>query len=58
VRSARGRRIEVSFGQPVTIAGVTVAPGDCVVGDGSVLVVVTAAEVLDRRYESLLEVNR
>jgi regulator of RNase E activity RraA len=83
--TARGRLVERSFGEAVTIGGVTVAPGDWVVGDASGVVVLPAGEVerivetahslarreaemrralasgrpavevLDRRYETLLE---
>src|SRR5215469_16476118 len=44
-RTARGRIIEVSTGQPVTIGDVTVAPGDYVLADGSGIVFIAAAEI-------------
>jgi 4-hydroxy-4-methyl-2-oxoglutarate aldolase len=43
-RTARGRIIEVSSGAPVTIGGVAVAEGDCVVADGSGVVFVKAGD--------------
>jgi 4-hydroxy-4-methyl-2-oxoglutarate aldolase len=43
--TARRRLVEVSSQQPVTIAGVTVAPGDFVLADGSGVVVVAASDV-------------
>lgn len=49
LRTARGRVYEVSYGQPVRVGGVDVAPGDLVFGDGTGLVVVpqgAAEEVL------------
>ncbi len=45
VRTARARVHEVSANQPVSLAGTTVEPGDYVVGDGSGIVVIPAAEV-------------
>lgn len=49
--SARGRIVQGSFGEPVMIAGVRVAPGDLLIADGSGTVFVPrarAAEVVDR----------
>jgi len=49
-RTARGRITQVTADEPVEIAGVTVAPGDLVIADGSGVVFVPAgraAEVLD-----------
>jgi len=40
--TARGRAVEESFNQPVTIAGVPVQPGDLVLADGSGVVFVPA----------------
>jgi 4-hydroxy-4-methyl-2-oxoglutarate aldolase len=40
--TARGRQVEVSCGEPVVVEGVTVAPGDLVLGDGSGVVIVPA----------------
>lgn len=44
VRTARGRVHEVATNAPVTIAGVTVSPGDYVIADGSGSVFLSAAE--------------
>ncbi|HEY3916578.1 MAG TPA: hypothetical protein VGL83_02235 [Stellaceae bacterium] len=44
-RTARGRIIEVSTGEPVTIGEVTVAAGDYVLADGSGVTFVPAAEI-------------
>jgi 4-hydroxy-4-methyl-2-oxoglutarate aldolase len=52
--TARGRQIEVSCGEPVVVEGVTVAPGDLILGDGSGVVVIpadAADEVLDAADE-------
>jgi 4-hydroxy-4-methyl-2-oxoglutarate aldolase len=52
--TARGRQVEVSCGEPVVVEGVTVAPGDLVLADGSGVVVVpadAADEVLDAADE-------
>jgi 4-hydroxy-4-methyl-2-oxoglutarate aldolase len=60
VRTARARVHEVSANQPVSLAGTTVEPGDFVVGDGSGVVIVPAAEaerVVDKA-EQLLERER
>ena len=49
-RTARGRVHEISCGQPIEIAGVTVRAGDLVLADGSAVLVVSAgsaAQVLD-----------
>lgn len=43
-RTARGRAIEQSMGEPVTIRGVRVQPGDLVLADGSGVVFLPAAE--------------
>lgn len=57
-RTARGRAIEESFNEPVTIAGVAVHPGDLVIADGTGVVfiaatraaeVITAAEQITAR---------
>lgn len=55
-RTARGRVHEQSTGEPVHIAGITVRTGDLVVGDGSGVVVVSAAQELEviERAEALL----
>ena len=44
VRTARGRVHEQSCGEPVSLAGITVHPGDVIVADGSGVVVIPAAE--------------
>lgn len=44
-RTARGRIIEVSTGEPVTVGDVTVSPGDYVLADSSGVVFVPAAEI-------------
>lgn len=44
VRTARGRAHEVSTGEPVTLSGVRVSPGDLVAADGSGIVVIPSAE--------------
>ncbi|WP_329406744.1 demethylmenaquinone methyltransferase [Nocardia vinacea] len=41
--TARGRTTEHSWGQPVELGGVTVAPGDLVLGDSGGVVVIPAA---------------
>lgn len=43
-RTARGRVVELSWNEPVDIAGVRVRPGDYVIADGSGVVFVSAAE--------------
>jgi len=43
--TARRRLVEVSSQEPVTFAGVVVAPGDFVLADGSGVVVVPAADI-------------
>ena len=40
--TARGRAVELAWGEPVEIAGITVAPGDLVLGDAGGVVVVPA----------------
>lgn len=45
--TARGRQAEVGWNTPVDIAGVTVAPGDLVVADGSGVVFVPAGHAAD-----------
>lgn len=42
--TARGRIVEASFGEPVTIGGVAVATGDLVIADSSGVVFVPAAQ--------------
>ena len=44
-RTARGRLVEVGTNVPVMVGDVSVSPGDYVVGDGSGVVFVTAAEI-------------
>ena len=44
-RTARGRIIEVSTGQPVTIGDVTVSDGDYVLADGSAVTFVPSAQI-------------
>jgi 4-hydroxy-4-methyl-2-oxoglutarate aldolase len=45
--TARGRQAEVGWNTPVQVAGVTVAPGDLVVADGSGVVFVPAGRAAD-----------
>lgn len=45
--TARGRYVELSFGEHVTISGVPVDPGDWVVGDATGIVVIPAGRVED-----------
>lgn len=56
VRTARARIHEVSTGEPVSLAGVKVSPGDYVAADGSGVVVIPAgeAEKVVAQAESLL----
>jgi 4-hydroxy-4-methyl-2-oxoglutarate aldolase len=42
-RTARGRAIEESFNEPVTVAGIAVSPGDLVIADGTGVVFIPAA---------------
>lgn len=42
-RTARGRLAETGWNEPVQVAGLTVAPGDLVVADGSGVVFIAAA---------------
>lgn len=42
-RTARGRAIEESFNEPVSIAGITVRAGDLVIADGTGVVFIPAA---------------
>ncbi len=44
-RTARGRIVEVATGEPIDVGGVTVAPGDYAVADGSAAVFVAQAEI-------------
>jgi 4-hydroxy-4-methyl-2-oxoglutarate aldolase len=44
-RTARGRIVEAACNEPITIAGVPVAPGDFVIADGSGVVFVKAGEI-------------
>ncbi|HWE71772.1 MAG TPA: RraA family protein [Stellaceae bacterium] len=44
-RTARGRIIEVSTGQPVSIGDVTVSDGDYVLADGSAVTFIPAAQI-------------
>lgn len=50
-RTARGRIVEISTNEPVTIGDVTVSPGDFVVADGSAVVFVRAQDI-DRVLEA------
>jgi len=45
-RTARGRIVEVSTNEPVTVGDAAVAPGDYVIADGSAVVFVAAADIL------------
>jgi regulator of RNase E activity RraA len=44
-RTARGRTVEVSWGDPIEIGGLRVAPGDFVVADSTGVVFIAAADV-------------
>jgi 4-hydroxy-4-methyl-2-oxoglutarate aldolase len=44
-RTARGRIVEVSTNEPITVGDVTVVPGDYVVADGSAVVFVAQSEI-------------
>jgi regulator of RNase E activity RraA len=44
-RTARGRIVEVSTGEPIVVGDVTVTPGDYVVADGSAVVFVAQREI-------------
>ena len=44
--TARGRLVQVSTNQPITVGDVTVAPGDYVVADGSAVVFVAQKEII------------
>ncbi|HEY2484411.1 MAG TPA: hypothetical protein VGI36_04645 [Candidatus Binataceae bacterium] len=65
--TARGRIVEKSWNEPITVDGVTVAPGDLVVADGSGVVFVAAgqaeavvgvAETIARREAAMAEAVR
>jgi 4-hydroxy-4-methyl-2-oxoglutarate aldolase len=45
-RTARGRIVEVSTNEPITVGDVTVSPGDFVIADASAVVFVPAPEIL------------
>lgn len=55
--TARRRLVEVSSQEPVKVAGVSVAPGDFVLADGSGVVVVPAADV-ERVLEAAGQIAR
>jgi 4-hydroxy-4-methyl-2-oxoglutarate aldolase len=66
-RTARGRIVEVSTGEPIRVGDVTVSPGDYVVADASAVVfvaagaiaaVVEAAEFIARREALMAEALR
>jgi regulator of RNase E activity RraA len=44
-RTARGRIVEVSTGEPIRVGDVTVSPGDYVIADASAVVFVAAAAI-------------
>jgi 4-hydroxy-4-methyl-2-oxoglutarate aldolase len=44
-KTARGRIVEVSTGEPIDVGGVTVSPGDYAVADGSAAVFVAQADI-------------
>lgn len=44
-RTARGRIVELATNEPVTIGEITVAPGDCVIADGSAVVFVRSGDI-------------
>lgn len=54
--TARGRVIEIGFGEPVTIGGIATAPGDWFFGDGSgaLLIPATRAEEIVATAETLM----
>ena len=65
--TARGRIVEKSWNEPIKVGGVTVAPGDLVVADGSGVVFVAAgqaqavigvAETIARREAAMAEAVR
>ncbi len=56
-RTARGRTREVTFNEPVVVAGVTVSPGDLVVADATGVVFVPAA-IVDEVLATALEIVR
>ncbi len=65
--TARGRQVEVAWNTPVDMAGVTVAPGDLVVADGSGVVfmpaeraadIITAAERIAAREAAMADLLR
>jgi regulator of RNase E activity RraA len=45
--TARGRAVEESTNEPISIGGVTVSPGDLVIADGSGVVFIAAAQAAD-----------
>jgi 4-hydroxy-4-methyl-2-oxoglutarate aldolase len=66
-RTARGRIVEVSTGEPIRVGDVTVAPGDYVIADASAVVfvaqvdiarVVEAAELIARREALMAQALR
>lgn len=44
-RTARGRIVEVSTGEPITVGDVKVSPGDYAVADGSAVVFIAQSEI-------------
>ena len=44
-RTARGRVVEVATGEPITVGGIEVSPGDYVVADGSAVVFIAQHEI-------------
>jgi regulator of RNase E activity RraA len=52
--TARGRAVELSWGEPVEIAGIPVAPGDLILGDSGGIVVIPA----NRAQEVLADAER
>ena len=57
VRTARARVYEESCGEPVSLSGVTVHPGDIVMADGSGVAVLAAGEA-ERVVERAEQINR
>ena len=55
--TARGRIAELATNEPITLAGIVVAPGDLVLADGSGVVVVAAADAA-RVIEAAEEIAR
>jgi len=53
--TARGRIVELATGEPITIRGIRVKPGDYVIADGSGVVFI-AAENIERVLDTAEEI--